>query len=500
MHPVQRRALGLVHGRGVAVIEVAVGRRLDHYRRAVAPPVPVQPHAQTPGRSRLDGGQHPVLHPQRPVVLQEQHPVAGGEQALAPLGHEPRLRPQRARVLQRGTRQRVQGENVGVGLRQDQRFHRPAIRLHRQMVGQPRRDQRVARRLSRRREPDHPGRVVDGQCLGDKTPCQRYARPAMRRVGLPPDLRQFDVADDLGQRPEPRPRLDRLELGRVAHQHQLRPPPFHLRHDPRELFGGHHSGLVQHEHVPRPEPVALVLPGQLPRGQRARADPGAAFQSLRRLARQSPADDPIPRRLPRRAGRPEHRRLARPGKPHHRRDPLGAGDVLDRLTLLLRETRMRRKRPKLAGPRGPVAAGIRQPSGRRLHRQFRPQQRARRVPRLRQHPPALRVERLADHRHQFRRLPKPQTHRLEHRRIVDVAEHRPGDVARVEHRLLPRQQRQQKLRIGDDRRRVARPALALRLDPIGHRPAPVHAHRAHADMRGRLQRDPGLRVRAVVDP
>ena len=89
---------------------------------------------------------------------------------------------------------------------------------------------------------------------------------------LSTDALKFDIADALRHGPKGRAGLDRLQLHRIANQHDLGRARFHFRQNPRELPGGHHPGFINDEHVIPPKLIAALRPGQFPGRQRAGLD------------------------------------------------------------------------------------------------------------------------------------------------------------------------------------------------------------------------------------
>ena len=74
----------------------------------------------------------------------------------------------------------------------------------------------------------------------------------MRRaavIALPPDLGDLNRAVGFGQRTECRPRLNRLQLLGIAHQHDLRARIARCRQDPLHLSRSRQTGLVDHKNV-----------------------------------------------------------------------------------------------------------------------------------------------------------------------------------------------------------------------------------------------------------
>jgi len=160
--------------------------------------------------------------------------------------------------------------------------------------------------------------------------------------------------------PEPvRPRLDRLQLLGVPDQHHLGVGFLsHLEH-PRQWPCAHHAGLIDDEHIARRERIPPPVPRQFITRQGARLNAGGLAQILRRDAGERRSLHRQTFRLPGLAHRRERRALGRPGHPDQRFQIARAGDVLERLALLIAQPIVREHR-HLPPPAHPMAAAHRQ--------------------------------------------------------------------------------------------------------------------------------------------
>jgi hypothetical protein len=101
-----------------------------------------------------------------------------------------------------------------------------------------------------RRMPVHQaGALVAVERHGSARRRQFLGRRALPVHLLPARLGDRHHPDPIGDRPEGRARLDRLQLLGIADQHQLGPGPVHAIHQPAELARAHHPGLVHYQHV-----------------------------------------------------------------------------------------------------------------------------------------------------------------------------------------------------------------------------------------------------------
>ena len=180
----------------------------------------------------------------------------------------------------------------------------------------------------------HPGIGVAPQRSRCVARGQLSRRVALPRRALPAHLRDLGRAHPLGDRPERRTRLDRLQLLRVAHQHQLGPGFPHPRHQLIHHPRADHPGLVHHQNIARRQLVASLRPPVQPAVNGAALDPRSALQPLRRDARECCPLHLVAGRFPRHPRRTQHRALAGAGEPHHHRQVGLSGHVHERRPLL----------------------------------------------------------------------------------------------------------------------------------------------------------------------
>ena len=222
--------------------------------------------------------------------------------------------------------------------------------------------------------------------------------------------------------------------------------------------------------------------------------------------------NPIALRLPGLPRRKQHGGLAGAGEADHSRDPLRPGDVGDRRPLLVRQTRptagLRPGESRVLTPdRGLDMPPVDAMRARRVHPLRRARHAALDLDHLaggiarRRNLSGLRVRPLRLKRNQRRRRHDRGESVLERLGVVvDGAVQRPRNVAPVEDALLVGDEGKNLLRLLPDQLRVAPRRLGVQPGAANLHPSPLHLGRMDAHMLGRLDLEPPLPVRPMVDP
>ena len=336
----------------------------------------------------------------------------------------------------------------------------------------------------------HAGPLVARQRRRREPGRQLARRLLLPVLPLPADLGDLHRPDPLGDRPERRAGLDRLQLLRIPDQHHLRAGSLRVRQQPLHLPRADHPGLVHHQHVARGEFFPALLPLEQQAVHRPARDPRPGLQLLRGNPRQRRAAHLIAIRFPGLARHPEHRALAGAGVTHHHAEIPRLRHVPERQHLLSPQRGRLRQTP--AAQVHPVRLPLGEFARRMLHALLGRQHLPRGEPVL---PAPVHTE----PHHLGRRL--HFRHRLgELLGIRRVPVHHSRQVAPREGRLLPRQRPEYQRRIGDDPFPVPpRQGFVIRrpLRFLAARRAPCPRG---ADLVLRLQRDALLGMRPMIDP
>src|SRR5260370_1277110 len=98
---------------------------------------------------------------------------------------------------------------------------------------------------------ERPGRLAAREVAGSVSlPC----------FALPADAGELLVPDPLGDRPECRPRLDRLQLLGIADQHHFGAALGYLRNESLKLAAADHPGFRDDQHVASSQPLPALPP------------------------------------------------------------------------------------------------------------------------------------------------------------------------------------------------------------------------------------------------
>ena len=512
--PVDRRPLRLVDRGGVAVVEGLVGLRRDRDRaQGLRPRFAVEPNLYGVRLDRLNRSQHPVLHSELPVVLEEDDTVARREQARSIGGLETNFAGRLAagecaRILKRGANGVVDRPDVRAPVRRrDPGPIRSGVAIG-EIVPHDRRPRCGSVRL----DAEGPMSPISGEPLP-----RPMAREGDRGLPLPvdplaTDFGELGMTDLLRDGPERRPGSDRLQLLMIADDDDLRAPQLGLADEPGELPASDHARLVHHQNVARPEKPPVVPPAHVPGRERAALDPRGFLEALGRLAGQGRPMNPIALRLPGLPRRKQHGGLAGAGEADDSRDPLRPSDMSDRRTLFVRQTRptagltpgeSRVLTPDRRLDMPPVDAM----RARRLHPLRRARHAALDLDHLaggitrRRNLPRLRVCPLRLKRNQRRRRHDRGESVLERLNVVvDGSVQRPRNVAPVEHALLVGDEGKNLLRLLPDQLHVAPRRLGVQPGAANLHSAPLHLGRMDAHVLGRLDFESPLPVRPMVDP
>src|SRR3569623_678767 len=213
MDAVDRHALRLVHGRGVAVIHVTIILHVESDRSTVIE------HHRHPGlRDRLHLPERAILHAKAALVLQEHDAVTGCELPLAALGAHGNIVAQRTARTQPLARREVERADLVIGVGEDD----PRGAWRDAAISIPAIDQLAPRLIAGFGSVDAPALVVRSDCLGRSPGSELSGRIALPVVALAADLSDLDAAVALSGRAECPAGLDRLELLGVADQDDLR--------------------------------------------------------------------------------------------------------------------------------------------------------------------------------------------------------------------------------------------------------------------------------------
>ena len=252
-----------------------------------------------------------------------------------------------------------------------------------------------------------------------------------------------------------------------------------------------------------------MVPAEFPGRQRARDDTRFLLQTFRRLAGEGATDDTIAGCFPCLARRLHHRCLARAGAADHGGDPLTTGNVFDGGLLFVGQPFVTRKRYLEHRLPDAMRRPLRQPDCPVGQLGFEPDQLACRV--FRRCANSRReVQTLAIESEGFGVLQDARHQALEEAGIIDIAMQDLGDVAFVEHALLPRNQVEHEFRIALDPAGILCPPRLLQIRPFERSfllrrsiPTgcfPLDRLRANAEMNRRRQLDALLFEGPPIDP
>jgi len=298
MRTIDRHALRFVEGRGIAVIDRRITLRRE---RHLAPAV--EPHCHALRRDVRDRPQRAVLHAQRSLVAQEHAPVARGEVAMPAVGRERHVLAQLAGHAKPVSRLHVQLSDLGIGVSENDAGLvgiGPALAI-------PTVDQFGTCSVASVHGMDHAVRGIGIQRLRSTAGRQRPRRFLLPVLALPANLGDLGCAMPLGDRPERRARLDRLQLLGVTDQHDFRAYIPGMGQHSLHLAGADHAGLVDHQHVTGSKLVTPLRPAMLQASDGARRNARSAFQILGRDPGQRRTAHLIALALPRLARDAQHR-------------------------------------------------------------------------------------------------------------------------------------------------------------------------------------------------
>ena len=151
---------------------------------------------------------------------------------------------------------------------------------------------------------------------------------------LTPHVADFGAAVSLVERTERRAHLDRLQLLRIADEHDLGACIGGVAQHPFHLPRADHARFVDHEHIARGEHVASPRPAIFETGNGARGDAQSMLQPFGGDPRQGGTADIKASAFPGFARDAEHRALARSGIADNDAQAALVGHMLECLTLL----------------------------------------------------------------------------------------------------------------------------------------------------------------------
>ena len=331
--PVYGRALRLVDGDGIAVIEGGIAGRIDlHLATATGTLGTVDPDQNAPRFNLRDCGQHPVAHTKVAVVLAEEQPVAGCKTA-PPFGRVIVQTGEDITTRDAGSTDGSIDATNGGALMGKPETGAVRMQVH---IGEKRGNKRLEGILGGGGKMDMPTRGIGGETVGTAPLPQIDGGAAHPVTALTAHPGQLHRPGTLDHGTERRAGPDGLQLLGIAHQHDLGPGLLDARQHAAKLQGAKHPGLVENKDLIGAGQIALQRPGPLPGRDGAARNTGALLQPLGGLARKRRSDDLIARCFPGGSGRIEHGALAGARKPDHggqtprRRDMTHRRDLLDR--------------------------------------------------------------------------------------------------------------------------------------------------------------------------
>ncbi len=167
--------------------------------------------------------------------------------------------------------------------------------------------------------------------------CELACRHTLPVLTLTANVGDLDATMTRRNRPECRPRFDRLELFGVTNQHDLGAALLGFGNDALHRPRTNHPGFVDDEHIAQREKFAVLLPLMFEAGGRARRDPRSAFQILGSDTGQRRTTNGIAGTLPDVPRNAEHRRLAGTGIADHDTDPLSFRQMVKGIALFARQ-------------------------------------------------------------------------------------------------------------------------------------------------------------------
>ena len=202
----------------------------------------IQHYCHAGGRDAVDCTQRAVLHAEPAFVLQEHDAVARSECAGTTPGLDRDVLAQRAskaKPLPRGVVQRL---HLVIGVGEDH------ARCGRRggTVAVPALDQIGPRVIPRVRNMDMAVLLISADRLARPLGCELPCRCPLPVLTLAANLGDLDATMTLGNRPECRPRFDRLKLFGIADEHDLGAALLGFGDDAFHLPRADHPGFIDH--------------------------------------------------------------------------------------------------------------------------------------------------------------------------------------------------------------------------------------------------------------
>ena len=316
MGAIDRHALRLVDGRGIAVVDPVVVLEVE---RDIPPVIGAHRHGLR--ADLFDGPERAVPDAKPAFVLQEHDAIPAGEAARAPLDRQTNLLAQitgRSHPLARGL---IEGAHLVVGMGEDD----AAMVRGGLPVAVPAVDQIVARLLACTppHAPCHGCHRHGSLRRSCRSPDRAWHPAASPRAGGAP--RRFPPAVTLMDGSEGRTGLDGLQLPGIADQHDFCAGFRGMGQHALQLARADHARLVDHQNVAGGQQVAALLPAMLHAGDGTGAICPIRFrdfpQRCRKVPRPEPHSPPLPkppaprpawRSFPFRHSRPRSQDRARP--------------------------------------------------------------------------------------------------------------------------------------------------------------------------------------------
>ncbi len=483
---VHRHALCLVDRGGIAMIDMGVVLEVKRHRLAI---IELHRHAQS--ADALDGTQRSVLHAERSFVLQEHDPVAIGKLPRAALDLERDVLTQIAACAHLLAHCLVERADLVIGMRKDD----PAGIGLCLPIAIPCFDELGARGFPSFRDMDVARLIIAPKCLARPARSQLTRCLALPVDLLPPDRCDLHRAMTLSGGAERGPRLDRLQLLRIAHHYDLRTSALGFGYHALHLTRAEHASFVNDEHMHAGELFPPLRPLVLQAGKCARGNARAMLQPFGRNAGQGCPLHRIASAHPCLARNPQHRAFPRSGISDDIADALGRCDMLQRPALLRRQVHaacfciLQSKLTIAIGHM--MAAPCFQPDRCALQALLG-------LDHLARSEPVIALAVLAKG-NELGRVLHRRHHGIELLFVgaVPVREHR--KVTRGERRLLMRNGAERDVWIGDDLLAVRSRDIDMLGQPLGRQPFARHARGRSADLRLRFQVDALSCQRAVID-